>query len=148
MEWFQFSLQNRFQPVDPISMLPPAPPVMVIKNPRIRFCTQDQSLPDAGMIHGRMLVAAWEAGLDNGCQDQTIKMILTATRQFMKQLLFAIITNRKGYRLRENKFVYSVGPPTLNPWLHNSWTVHDTTSNRYHLTNFYQFKNKVNLIND
>lgn len=115
--------------MDPISLLTPTPPCLVDK-PHIRFCSKDLTLPDAGLVHGRMLVAAWDAGLDHGCEDKAIKLILAATKQFLKELITAVITNRKGYRVRENRVIHSVGLPTLNPWLHNSWAIHDTTSNR------------------
>ncbi len=60
--------QNRFQAVDPASLLPappeerPLPPLA--EKPVMRFCSRDLTMPDAALIHGRMLVAAWEAGLD------------------------------------------------------------------------------------
>lgn len=101
-----------------------------IENPQIRFCSRDKTLPDAGLVHGRILVASWDAGLKNGCNDKATKLVLEATQQFMRDLIVAIITNRKGYRLRENKVIHSVGQPTINPWLHNSWAIHDSTSNR------------------
>jgi len=116
--------------VDPVSQLPVSSHFPLEKS-HIRFCSRDLTLPDAALVHGRMLVAAWDAGLDDGCEDKAIKLILTATKQFLKQLMVAIITNRKGYRLRENRVVQSVGLPTLNPWLHNSWHTHDSTTNSH-----------------
>ena len=124
------TFQKRFQPVDPISLLQPTTPYSIEKG-SVRFCSKDLTLPDAGLVHGRMLVAAWDAGLDQGCEDKAIKLILAATQQFLRELIVGIISNRKGYRLRENKVVHSVGQPTINSWLHNSWSVHDTISNRY-----------------
>jgi len=124
------NFENRFQPVDPVSQLPVSSHFPLEKS-HIRFCSRDLTLPDAALVHGRMLVAAWDAGLDDGCEDKAIKLILTATKQFLKQLMVAIISNRKGYRLRENRVVQSVGLPTLNPWLHNSWHTHDSTTNSH-----------------
>ncbi|KAK4025290.1 transcriptional adapter 1 [Daphnia magna] len=124
------NFDNRFQPVNPVSLLPPSI-ARSIEKPQVRYCSQDLTLPDAGLVHGRMLVAAWDVGLDHGCEDKAIKLILAATKQFLRELIVAIVTNRKGYRIRENKVIYSIGQPTLNPWLHNSWSVHDSTSNSY-----------------
>ena len=117
--------------MDPVSLLPITAPSIESKVHQVRFCSRDNTLPDNGLVHGRMLVAAWDAGLERGCEDKAITLVLKATEQFLKQLILAIVTNRKGYRLRENKMVYSVGRPTLNPWLRNSWTIHDSTSNSY-----------------
>jgi hypothetical protein len=129
---FIFHVQNRFQPVEPASLLLPPSPLPPPDKPRtVRFCSRDLTLPDSALIHGRMLVAAWEAGLDLGCEDKAIEMVLQATHNFLRQLVVAVITTRKGYRLRENRLVHSIGLPTLNPWLHNSWSVTDTMSNRF-----------------
>ena len=89
------------------------------------------TLPDSALIHGRMLVAAWDMGLDQGCQDKAIKLVLEATQTFLKQLVAALVSNRKGYRLRESKSMHSIGLPTLNPWLHNAWWVKDSMSDSY-----------------
>jgi len=124
------NFDKRFKPVDPVTRLPPSSPFPLEKS-RVRFCSRDLTLPDTALVHGRMLVAAWDAGLDHGCEDKAIKMILTATKEFLKQLVVTIISNRKGYRLRETKVVQSVGLPTLNPWLHNSWHTHDVTTNSH-----------------
>ena len=111
--------------------MPPSPLPSPDKPRSVRFCSRDLTLPDSALIHGRMLVAAWEAGLDLGCEDKAIEMVLQATHNFLRQLVVAVITTRKGYRLRENRLVHSIGLPTLNPWLHNSWSVTDTMSNRF-----------------
>ncbi|KZS00529.1 Transcriptional adapter 1, partial [Daphnia magna] len=37
-----------------------------IEKPQVRYCSQDLTVSDAGLIHGRMLVAAWDVGLDHG----------------------------------------------------------------------------------
>lgn len=108
-----------------------SPSLLDSKAQQPRYCRRDNTLPDIGLIHGQMLVAAWDAGLERGCEDKAISLVLTATEQFLKKLLVAIITDRKGYRLRENQSIHSIGQPTLNPWLHNSWSVHDQTTNSY-----------------
>ena len=115
--------------MDPVALIQPS--VAPHTNQRqTRYCSRDLTLPDAGLVHGRMLVAAWDANLDEGCDDRAIKLVLAATKHFLKELMVAIVTNRKGYRLRENKVVHSIGRPTVNPWLRNAWSIHDTTSNR------------------
>lgn len=118
--------------MDPVSLLPiPSPSLLDNKSQHVRYCSRDHTLPDNGLVHGRMLLAAWDAGLERGCEDKAITLILAATEQFLKRLIVAVVTNRKGYRLREGKVIHSVGQPTLNPWLHSSWAVHDRTSNSY-----------------
>ncbi|KZS03983.1 putative Transcriptional adapter 1 [Daphnia magna] len=60
-------------------------------------------------------VAAWDVGFDHGCEDKAIKLILVATKQFLRELVVAIATDQKRYRIRENKVIYSIGQLTLNP---------------------------------
>ncbi|KAK4015112.1 hypothetical protein OUZ56_030102 [Daphnia magna] len=86
-----------------------------IEKPQVRYCSQDLTVPDAGLAHGRMLVAAWDVGFDHGCEDKAIKLILVATKQFLRELVVAIATDQKRYRIRENKVIYSIGQLTLNP---------------------------------
>ena len=38
------------------------------------FCTRELTLPDMGMIHGRLIVTAWDCGLDD-VEDNTVKIL-------------------------------------------------------------------------
>ena len=65
-----------------------------------------------------------------GCEDQAIELVLRAVRVFLRRLVVAVVADRRGYRLRQGRLIHSVGLPTLNPWLHNSWCAHDPVSRR------------------
>nr|CAG4641284.1 EOG090X0FYD [Eulimnadia texana] len=109
-----------YEPMEPIEM-PIASFGLDSEKPRAGYCARDNSLPDVAMIHGRILLASWDFGLDQGCDNESVELLLSATRTFLKKLLTTLITTRKGYQVNETKFVHSVGQSTMNPWIHNSW---------------------------
>jgi len=41
------------------------------------FAVHELLLPDAGMVHGRFIVSAWEFGLD-GIQDDAVQLLTLA----------------------------------------------------------------------
>ena len=41
------------------------------------FASRDMLLPDPGMVHGRMLVTAWDYGLDT-VDDTSVKVVMHA----------------------------------------------------------------------
>ena len=40
-----------------------------------------------------------------------------AVTQFLRELLTAVVKRRRGYRLREGRFIHSIGSVPPNPWL-------------------------------
>ncbi|CAH0767885.1 unnamed protein product [Bemisia tabaci] len=82
------------------------------------YASQELFLPDLSMIHGRMMLVAWELGLD-GAESSAAEVLVTATQYFLKNLLTAVLCGRKGFKVRENRFIYSIGTPMPNPILRN-----------------------------
>jgi len=41
-------------------------------------------------------------------------------QHFLKNVLTAILIRRKGYKVREGRFLYAVGLTVPNPWLCNT----------------------------
>ncbi|GFN95440.1 transcriptional adapter 1-like protein [Plakobranchus ocellatus] len=72
-------------------------------------------MPDLAMVHGRMLVCAWETGLSD-VQDTAVKFLMLALETQLKNILTQIIKRRKGYHLRETRFVYSAGVGVKSPF--------------------------------
>ncbi|KAK4028266.1 hypothetical protein OUZ56_017546 [Daphnia magna] len=64
-----------------------------IEKPQVRHCSQDLTVFDAGLVHGRMLVVAWDVGLDHGCEDKAIKLILSYIRLVSRRLILDFSTN-------------------------------------------------------
>ncbi|KAK3793243.1 hypothetical protein RRG08_014721 [Elysia crispata] len=79
------------------------------------FVSREGLMPDLAMVHGRMLVCAWETGLAD-VQDTAVKLLMLALEVQLKNILTQVVKQRKGYHLREGKFVYAAGIGVKNPY--------------------------------
>ncbi len=134
------SFDHRFQPTAPDGG-PVPPPESSAADPRgeggepldptdprflraeersLRFCHREPPLlPDAGLIHGRMLVAAWQEDLE-GVSDASVEVVVRAAEAQLRKVVMALVMRRRGFRMREGRFPHAVGAPVPNPWLFNS----------------------------
>lgn len=83
-------------------------------------------LPNKVITHMRILVIAWEMGLDS-VNDHVSSYINLALHHFLKNIITELICTKTAYRLRENRFRYAFGVKPMNPYLNNSLKVY--TSN-------------------
>ncbi|KAK3087694.1 hypothetical protein FSP39_009258 [Pinctada imbricata] len=74
------------------------------------------------MLHGRMLVCAWESGLEE-VSDPAVKLIMKSVENQLKNILSLVISSRKGYKLRDGKLKYAMGSKRPNPYLRQSQMV-------------------------
>ncbi|XP_076066432.1 transcriptional adapter 1-like isoform X2 [Oratosquilla oratoria] len=84
-------------------------------------------LLDMGPLKGRLLLAAWDHGLTH-VGDQVAMVVQVAVQHCLKNILSLVISRRRGYRVREGRFIHSVGTTPANPWLRNSTGVSDWAS--------------------
>ncbi|XP_064649640.1 transcriptional adapter 1-like [Lineus longissimus] len=124
------SFQQRFVPADPLKNVPLA----VVKGPEdeggIHFCSRELILPGISTIHGRMIVTAWDFGLDN-VEDDAVRMMLAATEQLFKNIISAILLRRNGYKLRENRFKYAIGTQAPSSYLRNTNDILDFSTDSH-----------------
>lgn len=72
------SLQQRFVAVNPLVTAPQIPShVPEADEKSAGFASRDMMLPDAGLVHCRLLVTAWENGLEN-IHDDTVTLLFKA----------------------------------------------------------------------
>lgn len=82
---------------------------------------RDGLMPDISLIQGRLLVAAWEEGLEGGHPDpEVVNLICLAAEQQIRTIIMALLMDKRGFRLRDKSFPYAVGVPAPDPWLTNS----------------------------
>jgi len=132
------SFDHQFQPVD-ISSLnnggldfeerlinhPEVPSVALVEGPR-ESCyysdARDGMLPDASLVQGRLLVAAWEEGLEGAghTDPEVTNLILMAAERQLRTIITALLMDRKGFKLMDSKFPCQVGVSAPDPWLKNS----------------------------
>ncbi|XP_042232796.1 transcriptional adapter 1-like isoform X2 [Homarus americanus] len=90
------------------------------------YMSRSMCLLDTGPLKGRLLLAAWDHGITQ-VADNVASMLQEAT-QCLKNILMAVISRRRGYRIREGRFMHSLGTTPPNPWLRNTAGLSDWAS--------------------
>ncbi|XP_029929928.1 transcriptional adapter 1 [Myripristis murdjan] len=112
---------HRFQPQNPLSAAQPFSPREVGgEEEELRLSAHTLLLPTRGQLEARMMVTAFELGLDN-VTEEAVSTMIYAVEHHLKDVLTAVITRRKAYRLRDGHFPYAFGSDvTPQPYLKNS----------------------------
>lgn len=106
------SFQQRFVPVNPMSCGVTAS----YKGAEDTvFASRELSLPDTFMIHGRLMVCAWEMGLSN-VEESAVALVMQAVENQLKTIITQALSRKNGYRLRENRFKFGMGCQVSNPY--------------------------------
>ncbi|XP_001607368.1 transcriptional adapter 1 [Nasonia vitripennis] len=87
-----------------------------------RSSAQELVLPDRTFVLARLMLAAWENNMD-GAEDNTAHIIIAATQVFLKNILTAMITRRKGFRIRDESFIYNIGETVPSSWKRNTSSI-------------------------
>ena len=100
------------------------------------YVAREGTLPDIGLVHGRLLVAAWEEGLE-GVEDEAVELTMVAVEQQvqleekykstlkfssrfqLRTIVTALLCSRNPWRARSG-VRHGVGTPVPNPWLRNT----------------------------
>ncbi|NXJ84135.1 TADA1 protein, partial [Trogon melanurus] len=111
---------HRFQPQNPLS----GAQQFVAKDPQedddLKLCSHTMTLPTRGQLEGRMIVTAYEHGLDN-VTEEAVTAVVYAVENHLKDILTSVISRRKAYRLRDGHFKYAFGSNVNpQPYLKNS----------------------------
>ncbi|XP_054021327.1 transcriptional adapter 1 [Dryobates pubescens] len=111
---------HRFQPQNPLS----GAQQFVAKEPQeeddLKLCSHTMMLPTRGQLEGRMIVTAYEHGLDN-VTEEAVTAVVLAVESHLKDILSSVISRRKAYRLRDGHFRYAFGSNVSpQPYLRNS----------------------------
>ncbi|PSN33516.1 Transcriptional adapter 1 [Blattella germanica] len=112
--------KGNFEPADfaDYIYIPSAVPSNAFEEP-LRYSAQELFLPDISLILGRLMISAWELGLE-GADENAAKFVVIAVQHFLKNVLMGILSRRKGYKLREGRVMYNLGSVVPNPWLRNT----------------------------
>ncbi|XP_043483836.1 transcriptional adapter 1-like [Leptopilina heterotoma] len=90
-----------------------------------RSSAQELILPDRTFVLARLMLAAWENNMD-GAEESTAHIIIAATHIFLKNIITAIITKKKGFSVRDKTFIYNIGEPVPSSWKRNSTFAHQS----------------------
>jgi len=115
------NFEQRFQPASP-------PPEILFNcdefepydpdERNLMFAFKEPTLPDNTMVSARLLIAAWDEGLDGSINDPTASELITAAvDQLLKNIIVSMLTDKSSYKLSKNKTPYAVGSVIANPYL-------------------------------
>lgn len=115
-------LEHKFQPVNTGLCAPEATSMSMPggQEKELQFCSKEKTLPDISLIHGRLLVAAWEEGLE-GVEDDAVSLTLAAVEQQLRRLISSLVMSRNSWR-EYNGVRHSSGAGAPDPWLLNTQT--------------------------
>lgn len=111
------SEKSAFEQADLIDYLPNSPPGA--GSDGVKYAVQEIFLPDHALVVGRFMLAAWEVGLE-GADDDAADLIVAAVQNFLKNIISTVLSQRKGYKMRNNSFMYDIEADVPNMWLRNS----------------------------
>lgn len=120
------SEKSYFEQVDLLEYLPPNSPPGAGSD-GVKCAAQEIFLPDHALVVGRFMLAAWELGLE-GADDDAADIIVVAVQNFLKNVISAVISQRKSYKLHGKYFKYDIGGDSPNMWLRNTAKLYDPQS--------------------
>lgn len=94
-----------------------------------RSSAQELVLPDRTFVLARLMLAAWENNMD-GAEENTAQIIIAATQVFLKNILTAMFTRRKGFTAKSNTFIHNIGEPVPSSWKRNTAYIYDEINSR------------------
>ena len=106
----------------------PLPAVLAPEEKSVQFCARESTLPDVSLVHGRLLVAAWEEGLE-GVEENAVKLALAAAEQQLRRIITCLLKTRNSWAVTEG-VEHSVGAAAPDPWLLNTQTRRKVGSTR------------------
>ncbi|KAK2154424.1 hypothetical protein LSH36_269g08061 [Paralvinella palmiformis] len=114
------TFHQRFLQVNPLIHAPLIQPHIPESEERgPGYVSREILLPDVGLIHGRMIVTAWDYGLED-VDDDAIRLLLLAVEMQLKTILTAVLCRQNGYHLREKRFRHNFGTETAPVFLQNT----------------------------
>ena len=83
------------------------------------FAHREPTLPDQAFIGGRLLIAAWDEGLDGSVNDPAASdLIVAAVNQLLKRIILSLLKDRSAFKTKPtSKEPYAVGISIPNPYL-------------------------------
>lgn len=120
------SEKSNFEPVDLLEYLPQSSPPGAGSD-GVKYAAQEIFLPDHALVVGRFMLSAWELGLE-GADDDAADIIVVAVQHFLKNVITAVLSQRKGYKMHNRHLMYDIGGDMPNMWLRNTTKLYDPQS--------------------
>lgn len=99
----KISFHNNFTPTNPLAYCQQIVPKPPEEEQGLGFAFRDRTLPDSSLIHGRMLVAAWDVGLEV-VDEAAVRFLHVAVEMHVRALLLKMVKDRNSFKLRDGRF--------------------------------------------
>ncbi|KAL3276670.1 hypothetical protein HHI36_012040 [Cryptolaemus montrouzieri] len=120
--------RNTFQPAEITNYVQPLSPSMLPPSDiPVRCAANELFMPDHSFISTRITLTAWENNLQ-GADANVTDLIVNSCQNFVKNILTAMISRKKGYKIRDGKFQYGFNQPIPDPFLRNYSNIIDDTA--------------------
>ncbi|XP_030752075.1 transcriptional adapter 1-like [Sitophilus oryzae] len=116
--------KNSFEMADFNDYVPPLSYAAASSSTRYRSAAAELFTPDSEFVMCRTEIAAWKNGLEGPGNDVN-EVIAFACKVFLKNIITAMITKAKSYKVRDGKFQYGFNMPIPDPFLRNSRHIFD-----------------------
>lgn len=83
-----------------------------------RCAAAELFIPDNSFMTCRIALFCWDNGL-NKAGDNVADLMVNACQIFIKNIIMAMISKKKGFRIRDKKFQYGFNQPVPDPFLRN-----------------------------
>lgn len=103
-----------------------------LNNSELKESSLDLCMPDIGFMRCKIAVLAWDNQIDN-VDDNVAELMVHSCRIFIKNILTAMITKKKGYKVRDGHFQHGFNQPVPDPLIRNFNNIVD--DNKYNVGN-------------
>ncbi|CAH1176492.1 unnamed protein product [Phaedon cochleariae] len=91
-----------------------------------RSAASELFLPDTGFMACKIALICWKNKME-GAEDNVTDLMVHACQVFIKNIITAMITKKKGYKVRDQKLQYGFNQPIPNPFIRNFNNIIDDT---------------------
>lgn len=89
-----------------------------------RSAAAELFLPDSSFVSCRVAIVAWENGMQ-GANERVTELMVHSCQVFVKNIITAMISKKKGYKVRDGKFQFGFNLPIPDPFVRNTNNIID-----------------------
>lgn len=128
-------IQKILMPVDRVTFdmpdysnyVPPSSPTPTLPADfKDRSAASELFIPDIGFMACRVAISCWQNNLSKA-NDNVAELMVHACQVFIKNIITAMITKKKGYKIRDGKLQYGFNQLIPDPFLRNFSNIIDDT---------------------
>ena len=109
--------------------IPSSPPIESLKNGdelepydpderNLMFAHREPTMPDMTFVGGRLLIAAWDEGLDGSVNDPAAsQLIVAAVHQLLKRIVLSLLADKSAFKSKTDSQEPCLGISVPNPYL-------------------------------